>query len=624
MLIATAGHVDHGKTTLIRALTGVDTDRLAEEQRRGLTIELGFAYKEINDKRIGFVDVPGHSKFLNTMLAGVAGIDNALLIVAADDGLMPQSLEHLDILFLLGISNGLVVLTKTDLVDEPLIQQRRREIKLALAERDFSHWQIMQSSPNDSAATKKIQEKISNLKPRQSAINYPQYFRLAVDRSFNLSGSGLIATGTVYSGELQVDASLFHTPRNTKARVRELRVNDSKATQSQRGDRCAINLASTKLEAKQLARGDWLLAQENTLLSPRLDIQLRLLPGQHSQVKNGLQVHIHIAASHSTGKLFVIGDDQQFGHLILDQPLHALIGDKVVIRDARSQLTLCGGQVLDPSPWARGRTKPQRQKRLSALLLKPQQAIEALIELEQCLSKDWLQRAYGTDDATISRWLKSSRYYHNELLITHGTLVEQAQQHLLKKIVEFHQSNPSKAGLSQNLLTAQMTMHKAIVDIAINQLLDKKQLTRQGQELQLSQAKLQLSSHEQQLWQQLSPLLLPDVLNPPVLKELAMKTKSAENACAALLKKFSNSGELTQLGKTRFIATTVIKRLACLVQDLAQRHKDGFLVTQFRDECGAGRNFCILVLEYFDGLGFTRRRGDKRIIGRTMEQFWQN
>ena len=327
MIIATAGHVDHGKTVLVKALTGEDTDRLPEEKQRGMSIDLGFAYQPLEDDTVlGFIDVPGHEKFIRNMLAGVTGVDFALLVVAADDGPMPQTREHVAILDLLGISAGAVALTKIDRVDGGRVDEVAGQITSLLAETGLANAPIFPVSGNTGDGVNALRTHLHTQAMARDARAAGGHFRLAIDRSFTLSGRGHVVTGTVFSGQVAVGDRLMLTPPGVEVRVRGLHVQNQPAERGGVGDRCAVNIVSTGLRKTEAHRGNWLLAEPINLPTARIDVRLNVLEGEVRALKHWTPVHIHCGANDITGRVAILGQKSiapggtGFVQLILDRP----------------------------------------------------------------------------------------------------------------------------------------------------------------------------------------------------------------------------------------------------------------------------------------------------------------
>jgi len=378
MIIGTAGHVDHGKTALVKALTGVDADRLPEEKRRGITLDLGYAY--LGD--LGFVDVPGHERLVHTMLAGAGAIDAALLVVAADDGVMPQTREHAQILGLLGIRRGVVAITKIDLAPERL-ETVADEARALLAGTGLEDVPVL---PVSALAGEGIAELLALLRGLGEAPrDRDAYPRLAIDRAFTLSGAGLVVTGTLVSGRLAVEDRLVLSPGGREVRVRGLHAQNRPAEAAEAGQRVALNIAGTKLSKDMVARGDWVLHPDIDAPTAALDALIRLLPGAGA-LKPDAPVHVHVAAAHVTGRVAALDRPRlepgaaALVRLTLDRPIGTLAGDRVVLRDAAAASTIGGGAVVDPFPPRRGRASPARLLQLSALSeADPAAALRALL-----------------------------------------------------------------------------------------------------------------------------------------------------------------------------------------------------------------------------------------------------
>jgi selenocysteine-specific elongation factor len=346
MIITLAGHVDHGKTTLVHALTGVDTDRLAEEKARGLTIDLGFAYTQ----HLGFVDVPGHQKFIHNMVAGVAAQQHALMVIAADDGPMPQSKEHLEILSLMGVRQGTIALTKCDLVDSERLNQCQREIDAMVAGSFLQGAPVFQTQALQPDSYTKL---LSHLDQRAQEQTQEQEqrgldaaFRLAIDRAFTVKGAGVVVTGTVHSGSISVGDQVTHFPSGESLRVRSLRVQDQDSNDAVSGDRCALNLVGASLD--ELKRGHWLGANP-TVGVRSITIKLDKADSFTRSLKHWMPIHAYLATSHSTGRLALYRegpDDELWAEIVCDEPLACHRGDRLVLRDQALDATLGGGEVI--------------------------------------------------------------------------------------------------------------------------------------------------------------------------------------------------------------------------------------------------------------------------------------
>ena len=388
MLVATAGHVDHGKTALVRALTGVETDRLPEEKRRGLTVDLGFAYSPIGGGVVGFVDVPGHERFVRNMLAGVASVDLALLVVAADDGPMPQTEEHLAILDLLGIPRGAVVITKIDRVETTRVAQICTAAAALVEGTTLEGAPVIPVSALVGTGMDALRSHLAGIADALPERSPRGGFRLAIDRSFTLPGAGLVVTGAVFSGVVRTGDTVRLTPSGREARVRGIHALDRPTSEGRVGERCALALAGGRLAKETLGRGEWVVAPHGHLATTRLDVRLRLLASETKALAHWTSVHVHLGAGEVTGRVVLFGERRVapgaeiLARIVVAEPVHATHGDRLVLRDQSARRTLGGGRVIDPLPQDRARGQVQRMAVLEAMdEPDPAASLEALLEI---------------------------------------------------------------------------------------------------------------------------------------------------------------------------------------------------------------------------------------------------
>ncbi len=410
MIVGTAGHIDHGKTTLVRALTGVDTDRLKEEKARGISIELGYAYAPLdNGEVLGLIDVPGHEKLVHTMAAGACGIDFALLVIAADDGVMPQTREHLAILQLLGVAHGAVAVTKCDRVDAARLAQVRDEIRAWLAPTALAQAELF-----DTCATEPDDPGVAALNAhlRAAALAWRArrddgLFRLAVDRVFTLTGQGTVVTGTAFAGQVRTGDTLSVVRSGEAVRVRSIHAQNRATDVGRAGERCALNLAG--IDKAALARGDTIADARLGEASPRLDVELTLLPDAALTLTHWAPLHVHLGTLHRVAHVALLdGETLAAGQrarvqLIFDEPVFAVPGDRFIVRNAQATQTVGGGRVLDPFGPARKRRTPARRAWLDALAALPG-ATEVHCAHEYTLSNIRFALACEPDNAALAAW----------------------------------------------------------------------------------------------------------------------------------------------------------------------------------------------------------------------------
>ena len=389
MIVATAGHIDHGKTLLVKALTGVDTDRLPEEKQRGLTIDLGFAYLPIDDgPTIGFVDVPGHERFIRNMLAGVSGIDLALLIVAADDGPMPQTEEHLAILDLLNVRHGAIAITKIDRVNEQRIAEVSDDIRVLVAGKCLADATMFPVSALKGSGVAELRQFLESAAREIPSRTTAGGFRLAIDRSFILKGAGLVVTGTVFAGETHPGNRLIVMPGGHEVRVRGMHAQNHESDTGAAGQRCALNLTGRGVGRDSVSRGNWLVSPVLNAPTRRLDAQLRVLSSESRPLRHWTPVHVHAGAAALTGRVALLEDrmiqpgETGLVQMVLESPASVVFGDRFVIRDQSARRTIGGGRVIDPFAPGRGRRTPERLRLLEAMDRQdPVAALQAMCEV---------------------------------------------------------------------------------------------------------------------------------------------------------------------------------------------------------------------------------------------------
>jgi selenocysteine-specific elongation factor len=632
MILATAGHIDHGKTALVRALTGVDADRLPEEKRRGMTIDLGFAYRTLPDgTELGFVDVPGHERFLPNMLAGVLSIDRVLLVVAADDGPRPQTLEHLDILDLIGVAEVTGIVTKIDRVEPPRVAAVIAEIARLLADAGFARCPIFAVSSTTGAGIAALTEHLRDgaraADRRRAAAPAAGGFRMPIDRAFTLPGIGLVVTGTIASGLISVGERLVSSPQGAELRVRGLHAQNRPVAAARAGERCALNVAGSFTEGAGPGRGDWILAPELHAPLRRLDLGLRasrLAGGVHS----GLPVHLHLGTADVVARVAVLGGraiapgDTGFVQLDLDHPIGALWGDRAVLRDHAARHTLAGGRVVDPFPPRRGRSRPERLAALAALAeADPSAALCNLLAVAGAveLAPFALARNIATEELAARAEAAGVAVVgpsRAAVALTRGRLDELGAA-VVATLAQWHRRQPDALGPARAALLARWRGRapEAALDAALYVLLDAGRVVRTGGMWRLAEHEPRLAAADERLWQRLRPLIAEGGLRPPRVRELAGALALDPAAVERLLARAVHLGRLARVADNRFFLPETVERLAAIAAELAAIAPDGtFTAAGFKDRTGVGRNLAIEILEHLDRIGLTRRVGDARIL----------
>jgi selenocysteine-specific elongation factor len=633
MIVGTAGHIDHGKTALVRALTGVDTDRLKEEKARGISIDLGFAYLPAPDGSIvGFVDVPGHERFVHTMLAGASGIDLVLLVVAADDGVMPQTLEHVAIVDLLGIERGLVALTKADLA-APL---RRADVAAEIAR--VLAPTLLAGAPVVAVSTLRS-EGIDALRGHlfDAALAFGRRaaggrFRLAVDRSFTLAGTGTVVTGTVLSGEVAVDDRVVVSPAGLAARVRSIHAQNRPTERGRAGDRCALNLAGEQITKEAIRRGDVVLDPRLHAPADRIDALLRLLPSETRPVGQWMPVRLHHAASEIGARIVLLEDEalapggEKRVQLVLERPIAAAAGDRFVLRDTSAQRTIGGGRFLDLRAPARKRRTAARLAQLDALALGDPAA--ALARLLECAPEFVDLTAFARDRALADEEL--ARIAQAQAVIRVAAKEQMIglapatwlhfKRTLLAALAAFHAASPDLPGIGFERLRLQLELRLPAPAFAavLQSMARAGEVALDGAWVKLAGHQVRLTLADEHLWGRIAPLLgSAERFRPPRVRDIAELLGLAEGEVRRLAKLIGRMGKVDEVAHDHFFLRTTVTEMVGIAADLAAASSRGeFTAAQFRDRVNNGRKVAIQILEFFDRHGVTLRRGDLRRINK--------
>ena len=686
MIVGTAGHIDHGKTTLVKALTGVDTDRLPEEKRRGISIALGYAFMdagadanadarlssegrgegegEREGRRIGFVDVPGHERLVHTMLSGATGIDHALMLVAADDGVMPQTREHLALLTLLGIPRGTIALTKCDRVDVATRAQRREEIRALVAGTPFADAPVFEVAATAGEGVRELRgHLIAEAKALPSREVAGRGFRLAVDRVFSLAGIGTVCTGTAHAGTVAIGDELLLLPpvpgqSPRRGRVRSLHAQNAPAARASAGQRVAIGLAG--LEKDEVERGQWLAAPEIAQRTDRIDVRLRVWPEEMKALRSGLPVHVHVGAETVTGSVAVLagfGTAEAAGphprplpqagegvtrgavsdelrtfvglealppggdgvvQLVLHRPIGAWAGDRVVLRDASATRALAGGVVLDPQAPARYRRTPQRLAELAALSAdSPARRLAGLLA-QAPMGVDLARFAAGQGVAGDARvTLLAAAGASTVVLGAAGPVwalgaaqTAQWEAVALARLVRHHEEQPEELGpdLARWRRLAAPRMAEPLWQALVRRMASAGQVAISGASAHLPAHGVQLSALDERLAQKVMPRLLSAGFEGAWARDLAKDAHEPEALVRTTLARLSQRGELFQVVKDLYYAPAAVQELARIAR--ASAVGGDVKAAVFRDRSGLGRKRAIQVLEFFDKVGVLRRVGD--------------
>jgi len=623
MIVGTAGHIDHGKTTLVRALTGVDTDRLPEEKRRGVSIELGYAFLDAPDgQRIGFVDVPGHERLVHTMLAGATGIDHALLLVAADDGVMPQTHEHLAVLSLLGLSRGAVAITKCDRTDAARVAAVQQEVRALLEPTPLAGAPVQPVSAHTGEGLDALRQHL--FAAAAHASDHPRVndaFRLAVDRVFVLDGSGTVVTGTVHAGRVRVGDELRLVPGERRLRVRSVHAQNRAVEQASAGQRCALALAG--VERDQIERGQWLVAPWAAMATDRVDAHLTLWHDEGRPLRSGTPVHVHIGSQAAMGTVAVLEPavlepgGSALVQLVLREPAGAWHGDRVVLRDASASRTLAGGTVLDPLAPVRYRRTRQRLDELQALSLPTAgERLAALLRVSpQGLELRRFAAAQGSEvGATVQALgdgLVRQHDAHSEHLL-HEDHARVASERVREALQQYHEKHPDELGPDSARLRrlALPRLPEPLWRALLAQGIAQGGFKQRGAFVHLPEHGVHLSAVEERLAQKVAQPLQVAGFEGAWVRDLARDSQESEALMRVTLARLAQRGELHQVVKDLYYPLPTMARLAALVREVAAKHEGKVLAANYRDATGLGRKRAIQLLEHFDRIGLLRRVGD--------------
>jgi len=634
IIIGTAGHIDHGKSALVRALTGNDPDRLPEEKRRGITIDLGFADLALGDARIGFVDVPGHERFVKNMLAGAHGIDAVVLVIAADEGVMPQTREHFDICRLLGVKRGLVVITKTDLIEEeflPLVIEEAREL---VSGSFLEAAPVVPVSARTGAGLDLLREELRGLALTIPARSEGLLPRLPVDRVFVMKGFGAVITGTLVSGSIAEGDELELWPPHNRVRARGVQVHGKSVGRATAGQRTAINLGG--IETSAIERGMVLAPVASLRATQILDVRLSVLPNAPRALRSRARVRFHIHAAEVLARVHVLEEggliapgDRGFVQLRLERPVTAVSGEHFIVRSYSPSVTVAGGQVLDPlAAKHRGKDLPEVKERLELLLngtASSQLAtfIKSSGELGQRLA-DLQARTGWTDDriaATLNDAVRPGAVVDCAGVFLAAPVYDRLKEVALKEVAHHHKREPLARGLARETLRERHFAHTPpeVFKSVLGELEQSAALIAEKEILRTPEHLLELSDDDAKLRDRLSAVYETAGLAPPTL-DSAMESAGIAAAQKVhgrkILQLLLDRNSLVRVQGDLFFHRRALDDLISKLKQFAREHQPEptIDVATFKDLAGVSRKYAIPLLEFFDRERITRRSGDRRLI----------
>lgn len=626
IVIGTAGHVDHGKTCLTKALTGVNTDRLREEQKRGITIEIGFAQLTLpNGQQASIVDVPGHEKFVKNMLIGATGIDVVLLVVAADEGFMPQTQEHLDILSLLEVKNGIVVLTKADMVDEDWLEVVKEDTRERVKGTFLENAPIVPVSAYTGMGLEELKQEIVRLVENTPPRKCDRPFRLPVDRAFSIKGFGTVITGTLVDGMLHPGDNVMIYPQKKMARVRELQNHDQSQEEVQAGMRVAVNLSG--VERQELARGCTIAQPDSMQLSQQIAVHLQMTPDAPYGIKNSSKLHFHLGTQEQVCKVRLLDTDQldpgQSGYAVLtfQEDIVARNLDKFIIRFFSPMTTIGGGVVLDMEARKLKRKDEAVIKRLSNLNASPEVRVQQMVidgAFSMLREADLIN--HSGLSGTVVHEVVEKHLAEGSILHIEGGLVAKESLDALWSRAEamldtYHKENPLQDGMSLGEFREKLFASSSKeLDAVLNFFVKEGKLKLHGSFAALKTFKCKFSPEQKHIQTQLEELYAAAGFEAPLTSEVEAKysdSPARKKQFNQVLTKMQNDGIIVPITPQTYALKANIQKALEAMMEMFQE-SDQIALADFRTKIGVSRKYAQMYLDYFDKLKITKMVGDHR------------
>lgn len=634
VIVGTAGHIDHGKSALVRALTGKDPDRLPEEKRRGITIDLGFADLDLGDVRVGFVDVPGHERFVKNMLAGAHGIDIVALVIAADEGVMPQTREHFDICRLLGVQTGLILITKTDLVDEELIPLVRAEVEELVAGSFLEGAPVLAVSAKTGAGLPELKAALREVSAQVPERSSDSITRLPVDRAFAMKGFGAVVTGTLISGEISEGDELELLPPSTRVRARGLQVHGKTVLRAEAGQRTAVNLGG--IDTAVIERGMVLAATARLRPTQILDAHLSVLRNAPRALRSRARVRLHIHGAEVLARIQVLSEDAQiapgesgFAQLRLETPIVAVAEERFIIRSYSPSQTVAGGKILDPfATRHRRRDRSDVGDRLLGLAHGDRaQRLALFVQSsgDQGLRLADLAARTGWNDRTLAETVTRARD-SSSITECDGVFLSPAnllslKQAAIDEVNAHHQREPLTRGLARETLRERRFSHTPpeVFRSILKELESEGSIVSERDVVRMRSHTVELSAGDTQLRDRLAQMFEKAGLEPPSLDEamqVAVAAKAGKDHGRRILQLLIDGRTLVRVQGELFFHRKALDKLIGKLKEFGDQHEPKRLidVATFKDLAGVTRKYAIPLLEFLDRERITRREGDNRII----------
>ena len=628
IILGTAGHIDHGKSSLVKALTGTDPDRLKEEKERGITLDLGFASFDLpGGNRLGIVDVPGHEGLIKNMLAGVGGMDIVMLVIAADEGIMPQTREHLAICDLLRVKKGLVALTKMDMVEKDWLALVQDEVRSFVRGTFLEKSAIVPLSSKTGENLPLLVQELDRLAKEVSPKSSSGILRLPIDRVFTMKGFGTVITGTLLSGTISQDQEVDILPKGITTKVRGIQSHNQAAQRAVAGQRTAVNLQG--IEKDQLSRGDTIVNKGFFATTRNVDAALTLLPQSGRTVKTGTRIRFYNTTQEAIGRVTVIGrnelapGEEGYVQFRLERPVIIQHGDRFIVRFYSPMETLGGGMVLDPHPRRHKQSKKEESLKNLATLekgsLEEKLALfvsgRALAGMEEAAAIGSVASDKQDVTGALSSLVQKKVIVRVDNLYVHASHLALLEKKVLDLIAEFHKANSLKPGIDKEEVKGMLKvrLHPRVLASTLDGLVRKKQVEAEGSKLRLPGFKPAVGKDQGIYKDRIVEAIKKGGAQPPLREELPALFGITDKDAKDLLKLLADEGRVVRINDSLYLDKAVLEGMRASLAGFLQEKKE-IIVAEFRDLVKTSRKYAVPILEYFDSQKLTQRVGDKRVL----------